>query len=166
MAYLLDANVLIEAKNRYYGFDFCPAFWDWIIQQHAAELVYSVERVGDELIGKGDDLDTWASDQGEAFFLAPDGVTTAALSRVSREVAAMRIDGQPYRQAAIAGFLASADYYLISHALAHGHTVVTHEVGNQASVKRVKIPDVCGHLNVPWVLPFKMLRDEGAQFVL
>ena len=26
--YLLDANVFIEAKNRYYGFDFCPAFWD------------------------------------------------------------------------------------------------------------------------------------------
>jgi len=25
MAYLLDANVFIEAKNRYYGLDFCPA---------------------------------------------------------------------------------------------------------------------------------------------
>ena len=30
MAYLLDTNVLIEAKNRHYGFDFCPAFCDWI----------------------------------------------------------------------------------------------------------------------------------------
>lgn len=27
MAYLLDADVLIQAKNRHYGFDFCPAFW-------------------------------------------------------------------------------------------------------------------------------------------
>ena len=26
--YLLDANVLIQAKNLHYGFDFCPAFWD------------------------------------------------------------------------------------------------------------------------------------------
>lgn len=24
--YLLDANVLIEAKNRYYGFDIAPGF--------------------------------------------------------------------------------------------------------------------------------------------
>ena len=24
MAYLLDANVLIAAKNLHYGFDFCP----------------------------------------------------------------------------------------------------------------------------------------------
>jgi Domain of unknown function (DUF4411) len=26
MAYLLDANVFIQAKNLHYGFDFCPAF--------------------------------------------------------------------------------------------------------------------------------------------
>ena len=25
MAHLLDANVLISAKNLYYGLDFCPA---------------------------------------------------------------------------------------------------------------------------------------------
>ena len=29
MAYLLDANVFIQAKNLHYGLDFCPAFWDW-----------------------------------------------------------------------------------------------------------------------------------------
>ena len=32
--YLLDANVFIQAKNLHYGFDFCPAFWDWLIQQN------------------------------------------------------------------------------------------------------------------------------------
>ena len=26
MAYLLDSNVFISAKNLRYGFDFCPAF--------------------------------------------------------------------------------------------------------------------------------------------
>ena len=31
MAYLLDANVFIAAKNLHYGFDFCPAFWDWLV---------------------------------------------------------------------------------------------------------------------------------------
>ncbi|MEJ7695585.1 MAG: DUF4411 family protein [Candidatus Limnocylindrales bacterium] len=30
MAYLLDANVFIESKKRWYGLDFCPAFWDWL----------------------------------------------------------------------------------------------------------------------------------------
>jgi len=32
MAYLLDADVFIRAKNLHYGLDFCPAFWDWLTQ--------------------------------------------------------------------------------------------------------------------------------------
>jgi Domain of unknown function (DUF4411) len=27
MAYLIDSDVFIQAKNMHYGFDFCPAFW-------------------------------------------------------------------------------------------------------------------------------------------
>lgn len=34
--YLLDANVFIQAKNLHYGFDFCPAFWDWLVVQNEA----------------------------------------------------------------------------------------------------------------------------------
>ncbi len=40
MAYLLDANVFIEAKNRHYGFDFCPAFWDWLKKGHTVGKVF------------------------------------------------------------------------------------------------------------------------------
>ena len=32
MAYLLDANIFIQAKNLHYGMDFCPAFWDFLIK--------------------------------------------------------------------------------------------------------------------------------------
>lgn len=28
MAYLLDTNVFVNAKRDWYGFDFCPGFWD------------------------------------------------------------------------------------------------------------------------------------------
>jgi len=49
MPYLLDANVFIQAKNLHYGLDFCPAFWDWLIEANARGLVYSIEKVGDEL---------------------------------------------------------------------------------------------------------------------
>ena len=47
MAYLLDANVFIQAKNLQYGFDFCPTFWDWLKREHAAGKVFSIEMVGD-----------------------------------------------------------------------------------------------------------------------
>ena len=49
MTYLLDANVFIAAKNLHYGFDFCPAFWDWLDAANRAEKVFSIEKVGDEL---------------------------------------------------------------------------------------------------------------------
>jgi hypothetical protein len=49
MPYLLGANVFIQAKNLHFGLDFCPAFWDWLIQGNAAKQVFSIEKVGDEI---------------------------------------------------------------------------------------------------------------------
>ena len=122
MPYLLDANVFIQAKNLHYGFDFCPAFWDWLVQSNAASQVFSIERVGDEIEAGGDELSDWAAQCGTGFFLRPDEAIVAALGRVStwatREI---------YEPAAVNTFLQVADSYLVAHALAHGHTVVTHE---------------------------------------
>ena len=68
--YLLDANVFIQAKNLHYGFDFCPAFWEWLVDQNAAAIVASIEKVSDELVGGGDELADWAHARGKGFFLA------------------------------------------------------------------------------------------------
>lgn len=37
MAYLLDSNVLIEAKQRYYDFGVCPGFWEWLTVANTAQ---------------------------------------------------------------------------------------------------------------------------------
>lgn len=104
MAYLLDANVFIEAKNRYYGMDFCPAFWDWLTAQNAKGTAFSIEKVGDELAAGGDDLASWAVQQGNDFFIPPDETMLAALALVSQWV-----NKQQYRSAAITTFLQDAD---------------------------------------------------------
>ena len=83
MAYLLDANVFIQAKNLQYGFDFCPAFWDWLDQQNAVSAVFSIQQVGDELEAGSDDLADWASARGGEFFLPPDDKVLPVLPRVS-----------------------------------------------------------------------------------
>jgi hypothetical protein len=62
--YLLDANVFIQAKNLHYGFDFCPAFWDWLVVRNEDGSVASIEKVGDELQAGGDDLSAWADQRG------------------------------------------------------------------------------------------------------
>jgi hypothetical protein len=68
MAYLLDANVFIQAKNLHYGLDFCPAFWDWLIAENVAKKVFSIEKVDDEIRAIADDLSVWASGRGDDFF--------------------------------------------------------------------------------------------------
>ena len=152
MAFLLDANVFIQAKNRHYGLDFCPAFWEWLIARNAAGSVFSVEKVGDEVAAIEDELSEWAAGRGGGFFLRPGEPVLPALARVSAWVA-----GQAYEQAAVATFLESADYYLVAQSVAGQHTVVTHEVPS-ASTKKIKIPNVCIGAGVKCMSPFEMLR--------
>ncbi|MBM4336328.1 MAG: DUF4411 family protein [Deltaproteobacteria bacterium] len=160
MAYLLDADVFIRAKNLHYGLDFCPAFWDWLIAQNAAGHVFSIERVGDEVQAIDDELSDWARERGERFFLEPEPAVLPALADVSAWAS-----GQRYEPAAISTFLPVADYYLVAHALASGHTVVTHEVPS-ALVRKIKIPDACIGLSIKCMTPNEMLRRERARFVL
>jgi len=160
MAYLLDSDVFIQAKNLHYGLDFCPAFWDWLIASNAASRVFSIEKVGDEIAAGGDELSDWAADRGAAFFLKPDTAMLPALGTVSGWVTT-----QNYEPTAVNTFLQVADYYLVAHALAHGHTVVTHEKA-QPLARKIKIPNVCIGLKIKCVTPFEMLRLERARFIL
>lgn len=73
-AYLVDSNVFIQAKNLHYGFDFCPAFWAWLIEQNGAGKVAGIEKVADELQAGGDELAVWTAARGKEFFLPPDDV--------------------------------------------------------------------------------------------
>ena len=160
MAYLLDANVFISAKDLHYGFDFCPAFWDWLARENRAGKVYSIERVGDELLSGGDDLADWARSQGGDFFIPPDATLFPALAEVSSWTT-----GQGYDQAAISTFFQVADYYLVAQAYAGKHTMVTHERAS-GSRRKIKIPDACIGLGIKCATPYEMLRYERARFVL
>jgi hypothetical protein len=140
--------------------DFCPAFWDWLIASNTAQRVFSIEKVGDEIAAGEDELSQWAANLTANFFLQPDPGMLTALGTVSAWVA-----NQRYEPAAVSTFLQVADYYLVAHALAHGHTVVTHEKP-QPLARKIKIPTVCIGLGIKCVTPFEMLRLERARFIL
>ncbi len=161
MAYLLDANVFISAKNQHYGFDFCPAFWEWLVREHGAGKVFSIEKVGEQLREGKDDLAQWAGQLPAGFFLRPDAATLPALKAVADWVN----NHSSYERAAKASFLGDPDYYLVAQALAGGHVLVTHEQPAN-SKSRVKIPNVCLGVGVKCITPFEMLRQERARFVL
>jgi len=160
MAYLLDANVFIQAKNLHYGFDFCPAFWDWLVQVNGIGGLFSIEKVGDELLAGNDDLAEWARQQGEGLFVPADSAVVPALTKVSTWATSQR-----YEPSAVATFLQVADYWVVAHALAHEFTIVTHEVPAETA-RKIKIPNACLGLGISFVTPYEMLRRERARFVL
>lgn len=109
MAYLLDANVFIAAKNLHYGLDFCPAFWDWLVGSHGAGTVFSVDKVSDEIQAGADELSAWAAALRPDFFLSPDPSVIPSLAAVSTWATSNQ-----YEPAAISTFLQVADYYVVA----------------------------------------------------
>ena len=159
MKYVLDTNILITAKNLYYGFDFCPAFWDWLTLKFDDDIVCSIDKVKDEIFDGEDLLSEWVK-QHPDFFRQTDNHIEASLRIVSEWV-----NHQQYTNAAIATFLSSADFFLIGHALADNLTVVSLEK-NSDTKNRVVIPVACSALHVLYIDTFSMLRQERALFKL
>jgi Domain of unknown function (DUF4411) len=161
VGYLLDANVFIEAKKRWYGFDFCPGFWAWLDSANKQGKVFSIERVADEILAGDDELVGWVRDGRRSMFLKPDAGVLASLTSLSRWATSGIYDAS-----AVDTFLSAADSYIVAHAHAQGHVVVTHEQVTTNSRKNVKVPNACVEMGVKYVNTFEMLRLEKARFVL
>ena len=80
----------------------------------------------------------------DGLFVKPSPEVLVALGQASEWAIA-----EAYEPVAAATFAEGADCYLIAHALAGGHDVVTQEVAS-ASKKRVKIPNACIGLGIRW----------------
>ena len=160
MSYLLDANVFMSAKYLHYGLDFCPAFWDCLAHKGHTGSVASIDKVADEIEAGQDELSDWARNHSQALFRRTPPALAPQFTQVSTWAT-----GQQYTPAAINTFLQAADFYLVAHALAGQHVVVTHEVHSN-SPGRSKIPNACVGLGVCFMTPWQMLRTEQARFVL
>lgn len=159
--YLIDSNVFINAANNHYGMQFCPAFWEWVVQAHFNGYLKSVSSVKDEITERESDLEAWARNLPTSFFVPDDLAALQAYQEI-----ALWVENRDCDQTAKDEFLAKADPRLIAHAMAHGGTVVTHEVPAPEARRTIKIPDVCDYFNVEWIEPFEMLRRESPQFIL
>lgn len=99
--YLLDSNIFIQAKNDHYGFDFCPAFWDWLILKNNSSVVGSLDSIKKELLKGKDDLSEWVRDVGKNLFIKADASTVKKIPIVNEWVEKRR----NYSDSAKADFL-------------------------------------------------------------
>jgi predicted nucleic acid-binding protein len=159
--YLLDTNVLIEAKNRYYAFDIAPGFWAWLNRAHSKGVACSIESVRDELLAGKDELAEWAKQHPE-FFRVIDQPTTQHFVALTAWAGS-----RSFTQAAINAFTSNtADYLLIAYAKEHEHILVTHERPDPNAKARILIPDACIGIGVEFTDTFKMLRETGVRLDL
>lgn len=160
--FVLDTNTLIEAKNRYYGFDICPGFWSSLLEQHNSGRLHSIDRVKTELLRQEDELTAWVRDQAPATFFYPTD-TPETLEKYS-QLMNWAYAHPTFFPGAKNEFATNADAWLIAHAAVNGLVVVTHEQYSAAVKRRLLIPNVCLEFNVEFVDTYSMLRDLGVSF--
>ena len=164
--YTIDADVFITAKNRYYAFDICPAFWESVILRHNDGRVCSIDRVKGELLTgrKTEDLVVWVKDEvPESFF---EGVDDEAIAVKYSQIMLWAQRHQQFTDAAKAKFATGADGWLVAFAFVRRAIVVTNEQPAPDSKHEIKLPDVCKQFGVEYRDTFQMLRDLAVRFGL
>ncbi len=160
--FLLDANVLIEAKRRYYRFGICPGFWECLAWHNSQGTLLSLDRVKAELQRGNDDLAEWADSVVPAGFFA--STRHVGVENWFGEMVAWTQKQDQFFPQAKAEYAAGADPWLSAYAKEKSLIVVTHETLAPGSRNRVKIPNVCQAFGVEWIDTFDMLEGLGTRF--
>lgn len=156
--YLIDSDVLITAKNRYYAFPICPGFWDSLLHAHGRGSLHSIDRVQQELLNGSDDDDLvqWVGSAvpKEFFHTCGDSDVVNAF----KEVMLWAQRHRQFTDAAKAKFASGADGWLVAFSRVKKTIVVTNEQPAPDSKKEIKLPDVCDAFGVPYCDTFAMLQ--------
>lgn len=157
MKYLLDTNVLIEAKNGFYAFDLCPGFWSWIKSYPDMKSIRSVQ---DEILNGNDDLSSWIKSELPDYFIDEDENIQKEYQKVAKYV-----DGlSDFKREKKDEFLSKADGWLIAAAIKENAIIVTHENYDPACKKKILLPVIAEHFHVKCVKITNVLRENRVKF--
>lgn len=156
--YCLDANVLIQAWQKYYNPKFCPDYWDILIEIGKQDKIFIPELVYEEITRTEDDLSKWVKASKIPIKKISEPVTIClqkiyAVNPVHKNL----VDNITGRSL--------ADPWVIAHSLHENATVVTKEEKITAlNSKRIRIPNVCDNMGVRWMNDFQFIDELGIKF--
>ena len=163
MNWILDSNIFISAAQKYYGFDFCPGFWQWLLQH--TDCIYSIDMVKAELAEKDDELSFWSKKQLPSdFFKSADDKIMRCYKEVLEYV--KNLPDPPFNKSKKDDFLNGTDPMLIAFAKMTGDVLVTNEKFNPDAHKKVYLPNVANHFNVVFTDIFNVMSSLEAKLVL
>jgi len=161
--YLLDANVFIEAQQRYYAHDICPGFWTILIELHKDDLVESIDRIRSELVSHDDYIRDWVEMRvPKTFFKGT--ADQAVINRFGEIMRWVNAQAQ-FTDPAKVDFAGGADAWLIAYASVNRLTVITHEVYAPEARSKVHIPNVCLEFETEYSNTFQMLRATNSKLI-
>lgn len=153
MIYLLDANILIAAKNNYYEFGRVDQYWEWLAHEAGAGNVKIPLEIFEEITIGQDELATWARSNREALVLNED-VDVALVQRVTTIGYAPDLTDIEIETI-------GRDPFLVAYALAdiEYRIVVTGEVRTNRQRQNRSIPSICDDFNVLSCDQWQLSRD-------
>lgn len=156
--YCLDANVLIEAWQKYYNPKFCSSYWEILNKFGQEERIFLPKLVFEEITRTEDELAAWLKSS-EIPVHAIDGGVTECLSKIYSTDPNHKFLVDNTRQRSL------ADPWVIAHAMYSGACVVTKEnLETAANSKRIKIPNVCQNMGVRWINDFAFIQELNITF--
>jgi predicted nucleic acid-binding protein len=156
--YCLDANVLIQAWQKYYNPKFCPDYWGILIELGKQDKIFIPELVYEEITRTEDDLSRWVKASKIPIKKISEPVTIClqkiyAVNPVHKNL----VDNITGRSL--------ADPWVIAHSLHENATVVTKEEKITAlNSKRIRIPNVCDNMGLRWMNDFQFIDELGIKF--
>jgi Domain of unknown function (DUF4411) len=156
--YCLDANVLIQAWQKYYSFDLCPDYWKLLNELGEKGRILLPRKVEEEILHTEDKLAVWLKSS-KISILDIDGDVTRCLKEIydANPLHRYLVDNTKQRSL--------ADPWIIAHAKKEGACVVTKEgkVSDQNS-SRIKIPNVCENMGIRWIDDFQFVHEVNIRF--
>ena len=156
--YCLDANILIQAWQKYYSPKICPSYWDMLDSLGTQNIIFMPEMVYDEIVRTDDDLSKWLKS------------SKIPIKKIDQQVTKCLKDiysSDPNHRYLVDNTKARslADPWVIAHALRENAVVVTKEEKVTAlNSTKIKIPNVCDKMNVSWINDFQLIEELGIKF--
>ena len=156
--YCLDANVLIQAWQKYYSPMFCKDYWNVLDEFGKQGTILIPEKVFEEITRTDDDLAEWLKKSSIPVIEINENVTNFLRMIFAANPSHKNlVDNTKNRSL--------ADPWIIAHAINEHATVVTKEEKVTATnTLKIKIPNVCENMGIPWINDFQLIERLHIQF--
>ena len=156
--YCLDANVLIQAWQKYYSPKICPNYWDILNHLGQNNKIFLPQMVYEEITRTDDDLAKWLKSSSIPQIKIDEQVANCLKSIYAANPSHIQlVDNTKQRSL--------ADPWVIAHAMKESAVIVTKEEKVTAlnSIK-VKIPNVCENMGIRYINDFEFIEEIGLIF--